>query len=191
MELHLRSTRLWNTVESPPPEPITPDRQQRDAQCLIKIVGSCEPAQGDLLADCLTPREAWALLQATFESRTPENINRLWREFDNCSKHSSEDVTRYYSRLENAVRDLRAIDETVSTPKIVQRMFKGLGPEFEVLKSHLNMQSDLTELQCLDAMLAEEGRLGTSTTRRDSSSRGRGEGRSYSPRSRSRSPLSW
>ena len=39
IELHLRSTCLWDTVTTDAPNPMTPDRQQRDVRCLIEIVG--------------------------------------------------------------------------------------------------------------------------------------------------------
>ena len=159
MQLRLQSTRLWDCVTTDPPDPPVVERTQSDARCLMELMSCCEPAQREILADCRSPKEAWTLLRTTFEARTPANINRLWRVFDTCTKRTSEDVTQFHLRVKNAVRDLLAIEETVSTPKIVQRLFMGLGPEYEILKSHLNMQSGLTERACLDAMLAEESRL--------------------------------
>ena len=164
MSNRLRGSGLWTVVENNKPvapNAIPEDWDRKDSRALTDITTTCEDDIQDVIADCTSAKEAWDLLNITYQPRTPANTNRLWREFESYKKLESVTVMKYVAKIKNMVRELRDVGETVSDSRKLEKLIMGLGPEYELCKANLNMRSNLTETDCVAAMVAEESRLST------------------------------
>jgi len=98
MSNRLRGSGLWTVVENNKPvapNAIPEDWDRKDSRALTDITTTCEDDIQDVIADCTTAKEAWDLLNATYQPRTPANTNRLWQEFESYKKLESDTVMKY------------------------------------------------------------------------------------------------
>lgn len=145
-------------MDARPAAPIAEDRARKEAQLLMDLFDACEPDQKDLIIDAANPQDAWNVLRLNFENQSSANPTRLWWEFEKCHQLPNESMREYINKVRKCVRELRAAGETVPTVRLIERLTMGMDRKYDVLKSNLNIRSNLTEVDCTTAMYAEENR---------------------------------
>jgi len=168
MSIYLKTSNLWDTVISAPPDPATADWTRKNQRAVAEIHNCCEPAQQDLFSDYET---AWDKLKATFETRDSATIQRLYNDFNNFRKARDETMLTYIAGVKTTAKQLTNAGETVSTTNLLNKTISGLSDRYEAVKISLGMGSTLTEERLTQVLIAEESK---SRDRRRSMSRERG-----------------
>lgn len=188
IELRLKAAKLWACCTTVLAANADDNAKAKNARALSDIHESCEGDQQEIIIDCNTAKDAWDLLKTTFEPVNPARVTRLYRDFESCKKSKDETVLQFIYRVKAIKRDLTSAGETIADARICERYMMGLGPEYEVVKGNMNLCTDLTEVQCIAAMQAEESRLLTYAKRERSKSPEKETKGEFAKKKRSASP---
>ena len=111
----------------PPSENPAPEWTRRDHHTPAITHNCCDPSRQDFFADCIHAYLAGEKLKATFESRDPATVRRLYLAFNNIRKPPDETKMTYISRAKSAALQLSNTGEVVSTTIFLNTVIGGLG----------------------------------------------------------------
>ena len=90
-----------------------------------------------------TAKEAWTILQTTYEGTKPvkdSKLQRLITSFEEIKMEEDESFDKFYAKLKDIVNSAFNLGETISKPKIVRKVLRSLLERFHA-KITVNKES--------------------------------------------------
>ena len=115
--------------------------------------------QQELINDCTTAKEAWDTLFRLFGQSSAVMVNKLLDDLNDLKKESKEEVTHYIARAKAIARSIRASGESCSDRIVINRLLAGLPKEYEVVRSTLALNRDLTLEFLTSSLLDAQARI--------------------------------
>ena len=95
-----------------------------------------------------TTKEAWTILQTTYEGTKAVNdlkFQRLTTSFEKIKMEEDESFDEFYAKLKNIVNSAFNLKETIPEPKIVRKVLRSLPKRFHAKITWLRNQRILTK----------------------------------------------
>jgi len=154
MKFHLTSKDLWSAIDDANPSPTT------SAKALAQIGLYVKPDLLSTIDRCSTAKEAWDILQQTFQSNTLARKLQLRRELSTIKMSSSESLTQYFTRGQDLQDQLSAVGHIVDDTDLAFALLAGLPSTFDTIITVIEngTEADLTTTTILPRLIQEEQR---------------------------------
>ncbi|XP_040370261.1 uncharacterized protein LOC112183342 isoform X2 [Rosa chinensis] len=152
-EADVSSTRI------PKPRKEWTEEEVRDRNCDFKARNSLFTALSKnermRISHCDTAKQAWDLLQVTYEGNKKvrgQKLQRLVLEFENMSMAEDESIDDFHARLLNVTSQCRSLDDPVEEHRIVKKFLRSLPPKFQAKQIAIEEAQDL-DIYSLDELV--------------------------------------
>lgn len=103
----LRRLSVWELMQDTPPLNERSDYwDSKNLLALSEIHLACEPKQQNLIALCHLAREAWDILEATYNTKSFVEIKQMEEEFIKLSKRDDESCQTWICRVKETAFNL-------------------------------------------------------------------------------------
>nr|AFP55554.1 gag-pol polyprotein [Rosa rugosa] len=122
----------------------------RDRNCDFKARNSLFTALSKKermrISHCDTAKQAWDLLQVTYEGNKKvrgQKLQRLVLEFENMSMTEDESIDDFHARLLNVTSQCRSLDDPFEEHRIVKKFLRSLPSKFQAKQIAIEEAQDL------------------------------------------------
>ncbi|XP_062028422.1 uncharacterized protein LOC133744304 [Rosa rugosa] len=98
------------------------------------------------ISHCDTAKQAWDLLQVTYEGNKKvrgQKLQRLVLEFENMSMTEDESIDDFHARLLNVTSQCRSLDDPFEEHRIVKKLLRSLPSKFQAKQIAIEEAQDL------------------------------------------------
>ena len=96
-----------------------------------------------------TAKEAWTILQTTYEGTKAikdSKLQRLTTSFEEIKMEEDESFDEFYAKLKDIVNSTFNLGETISKPKIVRKVLKSLSNRFHAKITAIEESKDIDKI---------------------------------------------
>ena len=96
-----------------------------------------------------TTKEAWTILQTTYEGTKAVKDSKLWRltiSFEEIKKEENESFDEFYAKLKDIVNSTFNLEETISEPKNVRKVLRSLPERFHSKITTIEESKDIDKI---------------------------------------------
>ena len=102
-------------------------------KALHAIFNGCDPKHIKLISSCEMAKEAWDILQTTFEGSGDVKRNKLLSlttRFEILRMHEDETLSDFYTKLCDIVNESFVLGENISETKLIRKIVRSLPDRF-------------------------------------------------------------
>jgi gag-polypeptide of LTR copia-type len=167
---------VWDIVETGYVEPenvalltvqqlkLLKEKKVADKMTLYILYQGVDEVGFEKVAEVITSKEAWGILQTTYKEadRVKQiRLQTLWGEFEMLRMNNTERVSDYIIIVQTVTNQLKRNGETLSEQRVVEKILRSLTDTFEnvicVIKESKNL-AELTVDELAGSLLAHEQR---------------------------------
>lgn len=145
-EIYLEDKELWEVVMLNPPERVlTPAEQKKNRRAYLLILTNVEPQiQSCIMKGNKSAADAWNTLKERFQGASAMHVHLLNTQLDGLKYEFEKGVSALFSEGRIIFHELQAMGETVKESKIVLSLMKSLPMEFDMVKTMIKANPDIT-----------------------------------------------
>ncbi|XP_062014584.1 uncharacterized protein LOC133731156 [Rosa rugosa] len=139
-----------SSARIPKPRKEWTKEEVRDRNCDFKSRNSLFTALSKKermrISHCDTAKQAWDLLQVTYEGNKKvrgQKLQRLVLEFENMSMTEDESIDDFHARLLNVTSQCRSLDDPFEEHRIVKKLLRSLPSKFQAKQIAIEEAQDL------------------------------------------------
>lgn len=169
METHLKAYDLYRFVENDHRDENHDDgdddgslTQRRDRLALSQIHQAVGSSIFRIIVDAKTAKEAWDIIEKTFQEDIRNNVFTLERTFQTIKMESSESVDSYFARLGEIKTEMWLNGHSLPDDVFVDKVLNTLPEKFDTVVTVIQETRDvfaLTPEELKSLLLVHEGRI--------------------------------
>ncbi|XP_062005746.1 uncharacterized protein LOC133722907 [Rosa rugosa] len=139
-----------SSARIPKPRKEWTKEEVRDRNCDFKaqnsLVTALSKKERMRISHCDTAKQAWDLLQVTYEGNKKvrgQKLQRLVLEFENMSMTEDESIDDFHARLLNVTSQCRSLDDPFEEHRIVKKLLRSLPSKFQAKQIAIEEAQDL------------------------------------------------